>query len=523
MKKRSTAPPSCSLPSVLALTALWAVALALAGCQPTLPDLRPGSGAAGTEAEGEPRALLEPAAPFEEAPRVARVRFVPAPGTAADASRVLFVKGHVGPGHVRQVESGDVSEALRERVLPALAWLDEDGSIVVAPSILLEPGVTYGVVSGAPPLGVNLRGAAKDDTVLLDRAWPPPEAPGAGPFAIYCGINPLAAPPPRVDLEPGGLAASLDLLASRGMSPSCLRLDLLDLPHESADEAADSAPGIAPPALLTLADGSTARLDPTPIAAAPSEAPPPIEPLACAAGEVVFGPGCAKVTDDRLFIATPDVPLLWSVRSPALGDVTRVTGPSEPWVLLGLPPAAPADLSMVTVDVTGREALSLLHIVTAPPMPHVVLTEVLANPLGPEPDQEWVELYNDGLAGADLTGYALSDIGGKTPLPSAALAPGAYALLVNEAFVEDDDIDPRPAKGTLLLRVPKLGKDGLKNDGEPLKLLGAAGDVLSRFPAAPKPKAGQSVARVAPSAPDGDVASFVAAAPTPGAPVSREH
>ena len=35
-------------------------------------------------------------------------------------------------------------------------------------------------------------------------------------------------------------------------------------------------------------------------------------------------------------------------------------------------------------------------------MPHVVINEVLANPVGGEPAQEWVELYNDGRAPAVL-------------------------------------------------------------------------------------------------------------------------
>ena len=79
-----------------------------------------------------------------------------------------------------------------------------------------------------------------------------------------------------------------------------------------------------------------------------------------------------------------------------------------------------------------------------------------------------------------------------------------------------------PAPGTLLLRVPKLGKDGLKNGGEPLELVAPDGAVLSRAPALPKPQAGESLARVAPAAPDGDPTSFTTAAPTPGAPNSAQ-
>jgi hypothetical protein len=69
-----------------------------------------------------------------------------------------------------------------------------------------------------------------------------------------------------------------------------------------------------------------------------------------------------------------------------------------------------------------------------------------------------------------------------------------------------------------LVRVEKLGKNGLSNSGEPLKLSRHDGTVISRFPALPKPKAGASVARVTPEAPDGEESSFVlSTAPTPGA------
>ncbi len=155
---------------------------------------------------------------------------------------------------------------------------------------------------------------------------------------------------------------------------------------------------------------------------------------------------------------------------------------------------------------------------TLPPSPHVILNEVLANPLGPEPQQEWVELYNDGSLPVDLDGYLLADLGGETLLPAALLAPGAFALIVNEGFVEDDGHDVAPFAGTLILRVPKLGQAGLTNAGEPLSLRDAAGAVVSRFPAGPKTKAGMSLSRRSPEAPDLSPAGFVQAAPSPGGP-----
>ena len=76
----------------------------------------------------------------------------------------------------------------------------------------------------------------------------------------------------------------------------------------------------------------------------------------------------------------------------------------------------------------------------------------------------------DGHAPADLEGYSLLDGGGTTPLPTATLLPGRFALIVNEAFMDSGGVDVPPAPGTLLLRVPHLGKNGLSNAGEPLTI-----------------------------------------------------
>jgi hypothetical protein len=192
------------------------------------------------------------------------------------------------------------------------------------------------------------------------------------------------------------------------------------------------------------------------------------------------------------------------------------TGAGDPFAITGLPPATDVTLDVAAIDAHGTLFRMVSAAVTTAPMPHVIINEVLANPLGPEPASEWVEIVNDGRAPADLGGYSLQDGGGETPLPPATLAPGAFALVVNEAFDEQDCSDPCPAPGTLLLRVLHLGKNGLANSGEALRLRDGDGATVSRFPASPKPKAGQSVARVAPAAPDGLAGSFALAEPSPG-------
>jgi hypothetical protein len=107
-----------------------------------------------------------------------------------------------------------------------------------------------------------------------------------------------------------------------------------------------------------------------------------------------------------------------------------------------------------------------------------------------------------------LDGWTLEDVGGSTLLPAATLPPGAFAVAVNERFVADPDYDPVPASDAVLLRVPSLGKNGLNNTGELLRLKDPSGAVQSRSPADPAPKAGRSVARRSPSSDDAAMDSF---------------
>ena len=106
-------------------------------------------------------------------------------------------------------------------------------------------------------------------------------------------------------------------------------------------------------------------------------------------------------------------------------------------------------------------------------------------------------------------------VDGGTPLPDVLVPPGARVLIVNEGYDATGKWDPAPATDTLVVRVPKLGKDGLSNEGEPLELVLASGEVSSRFPAI-KAKAGRSVYRLSVKSLD-EFAMSALGASTPGA------
>ncbi len=109
---------------------------------------------------------------------------------------------------------------------------------------------------------------------------------------------------------------------------------------------------------------------------------------------------------------------------------------------------------------------------TPPAVPPLAITEVLANPAGPEPQQEYVELRNLGDADVALEGLRLADSKGGDDLPPETLAAGAYALVVTSTYDPAAGPDPPPRPGTLLVRVDtRLGSDGLSNGGEAVQLL----------------------------------------------------
>jgi hypothetical protein len=116
------------------------------------------------------------------------------------------------------------------------------------------------------------------------------------------------------------------------------------------------------------------------------------------------------------------------------------------------------------------------------PAGSLVITEVLSNPVGNEARQEWVELANLGATPADLTGLRIEDAAGSDPLPAATLAAGARALLVGANFDDAAPGDVPPAAGIAILRVAgRIGRDGLGQAGEVIRLVDGAGLVRSSY------------------------------------------
>jgi len=335
----------------------------------------------------------------------------------------------------------------------------------------------------------------------LTRVWPPVGQPGAG-YALLCG--------------PSGPRSAWSLLLEPVLAESTLERGA------RVDDGRVCSPvrssGLAPGDVVVFPPEVEGHLlDPAPlVASAPAEPRSSV----CGPDEVAFGPACARVEDDRLVVSGAPEPLLFRVERGG-GEAVFVLGPGQRHVLVGLVPGAEQDVRGSAVTLSGIELRIGVRVHTLPARPRWVLTEVLSNPLGPEPKEEWIELVNAGSVAGSTLGLVLEDAAGSVPLPERVLEPGEYALLVREDFEGGLGGDVAPAASVPLLRLAALGGNGLSNAGERVRLLDANGTVHSVFPSVASRRAGVSIARRGLDVPDDDPDGFAEHADpgaSPGAP-----
>jgi hypothetical protein len=191
------------------------------------------------------------------------------------------------------------------------------------------------------------------------------------------------------------------------------------------------------------------------------------EPAPPCAGRTLGG-ACLEVSDDRIVITPEAEDQLWLLDAPASGVVSAAAG-SRTVLLRGLAPDAPLALHASVLSSSGRLELVTANLNTAGSGRHLVLNEVLANPLGAESSGEWIELGNDSERSASLDGLWLEDAGGHVPLPNVVLDPYELALLVSEDF-RPSSLDVPVPQNVRVVRLPSLGTRGLANGGEALLL-----------------------------------------------------
>lgn len=439
-----------------------------------------------------------PATPAGVAP-IVRVRFkLPEPASPDGA---ILVSGTLSKSQLRDISKGKITMTVGDRRVNALIWSDPDEpqAVLAAPLTSLIPGELYTLALANPSSSTSFVVSESELPVLL-RVWPWAKDAAASPnFAIWCGDAPLAFSSREARVDPFGVVGTmrLGIGAQTVDAASCLRWD--------ATEPVTGDVLLVPPPAVELDDGRLVALDPAPLLG--NGMAPELEPAPCPASEIAFGPACIHVDDDRLTVRPSYWSALWAVES-GNTQALQVALEGARFLVRPLPPASSVMINAAAVDAAGRVIEIREEVTTAPPRAHLVVNEVMAAPKGPEPAQEWIELVNDGSEPADLADYQLAVADTAVPLPSVILPPGAYAVVVSEAYVLGEGSDVPPASGTRLVRIPKLGKRGLSNEGQVIALLDKEGAVVSRFPALPKPQKGVSVIRVRPDALDELPGSF---------------
>lgn len=375
---------------------------------------------------------------------------------------------------------------------------------VWTPTRLLTAGSEYTIVTQRQTLSFS----TVESEVIIERAWPKDRHVSHAVFCATGAAAPLLAHPTQlVETEvvwfgeeafgdDPALANQLQAWLPLAHSPACWFYEpgRGDVWPEQTSRVVLQPTTFVPPS------------DPTP--------PPP----SCLPGEQAMEWGCVLVEDDRLFVRGGAEPSFWMWdSSPGAWFALEAHGVG---VVKGLLPERAYELELVVYFPRSNPIRQSLSVQTVAARDRVVINEVLADPLGNEATQEWVELYNEGLFKVNLEGWRLEDEGGSVVLPSAWIAPGGYALLVNETYDAKAIQDPVPEPNVSLVRLPRLARSGISNQGETLRLRDKSDMVVSTFPGTPKPAPGVSIARGAPWQADGDPATFgLHAAPgaSPGA------
>jgi hypothetical protein len=467
----------------------------------------------------------QPADPLD-APRMPRLRATLAESPDDEEIAWLF-RGAADSELLGDLERAPLLAAQRERVVACALSFTHHG-LELLPDAPLPPGeYVFAVAAWAldrdTPLALDLVVSASPESgASMIAAWPADGSISVGtdlPSAWLAFDGELENAKRGVWLEgPDGLAIDAELREG-----SCEALGIA----VNAATCVALAPRswLAPLSAHRLVVGSAARdghdapVGPLAVSfrtgSGPDARAPEPAALGCAIDEVPFELGCALISDRsiglRIVASEPfaiDVEAgerRWSALAPAAETALAIDA---------LPPGAELDVSFELKDSTGNALRHSERFETYADLPALSITEVLANPLGPEPQQERVELWNFGDAPIALAGMQLSDQiaePGVSLTTSVVLDPGARVLLVPDAFDASDGSDVAIPPGTPLIRVGKaIGKAGLANRGEPLFLRDAEGRRVSAAPGTPSPSAGTCTARISEDPRDGSASAFAA-------------
>jgi hypothetical protein len=241
-------------------------------------------------------------------------------------------------------------------------------------------------------------------------------------------------------------------------------------------------------------------------------------------------PNCAstELSENQICIAVG--PISASLRfvtdeqaeiSLVLEESARTGVLSESWTtehhvaITALEPTVSTTVTLVVKDINENKTEIDIS-VTGQDGPTIAVTEVLADPNGSEPAQEFVEIMNFGPFPVDLSGWMVDDNGdanGGSNLiaDNTVLEPGQVAIVVSASYNPEDGQDPAPAPSArIIILNSTVCSNGLKNsEAETVELYDASGRLVSQYRGqAGNPTGGRSAIRLKAELPDDDKLAF---------------
>lgn len=442
---------------------------------------------------------------LQRLPRVARLHLTGVPNI--DLDDYWWIEGDVSSTNAKKLRLRDIPDSVEKRRRPLTVW-SQQNEIILAPAEPLEPGERYTLVA----LGVGTL-ASLEAAVEEQRLWSRwgNGAVQVGDEVPYCewrtlpfiGHGSALAPDQDLAISFGGAAGEVDLWgealeqAQRGLDAgffddSCVRLKVSANAHQA----------FVPPARV-----GDINLNPAPIPITTKREQDATIP---SFGDTLSDDACTLVANATVCAEGPGFVIKAARAASALefwldgvlvGQVVRDETVLNPIMFGPVESGAEYELRGLAFsrDAQPQGEISTAKLRAGAPSPHFVLTEVMADPSGPEPQGEWVELVNLGTLAGSLLDYQLWDDAGGVSLPDVWLAPGQFGLIVRRDFVLDRALVPEA--NAVPIQVESLGKNGLRNSGEMVELRTPTGELQSSIPGISSPE-GVSIARVSLWAPD---------------------
>lgn len=450
--------------------------------------------------------------PMESAPRRPRVN-VETSRDLDDDAPVYLLRGESDDALLDDLASSPLRSENTMRIVPCDVHR-ELGRVELVPDVPLTPGERFTVAVpswarsgrdalGEPYVALLTVSAAPEAGAVATASWPPDGASDVGttlgrvvvrfdgPLATFDGAIELR----RGDVTVARRVSAMDC-ASIGLSGWCAALDdlppLMPLAEHTLllTDARDATGASLPP----WSAGFTTGVGSDTVA-------PTLGFLACAPDEDELTQGCALVGDDRIVlrVAASEASVV-SLRSGIARAVALAPRGTASLALFRLSPETEHSLAIEVTDVSGLRTTDALVVTTRSPLPRLIITEARVDPVGREPTQEYVELWNAGTVPIDLRRMTLADGLDREGdlLSDAVLSPGGRILVVSDGFDPDDGSDaPGIPPGARLLRIgTSLGDAGLGNGGEPIVLRDESGARLSMLAPLVVREAGWCVHRV---------------------------